>query len=197
MPRPASATSIATVPSSARAPTWTALPVGEYLIAFEIRFVKTRSSASGSASTTGSDGSHSVVMRWVALPWRKMSTVASIAGSIFRGTRQSAGSSPRSIRERSSRSLTIRPRRRASRRMTSASRVTSSGGRRLTARISLNPCSAVSGVRSSCDAMATNADFARSSSSSSRLAVETRSASSDANRRCRETSRAFSRARPR
>src|SRR5713101_879585 len=48
MPRPASATSIATAPPSARPPTRTTLPRGEYLIAFERRFVRMRSSASGS-----------------------------------------------------------------------------------------------------------------------------------------------------
>src|SRR2546427_3212033 len=58
MPRPESATSIATASPSACPPTRTTLSRGEYLIAFEIRFVRMRSSASGSASTGGSDGSH-------------------------------------------------------------------------------------------------------------------------------------------
>src|SRR5262249_33732651 len=72
MPRPASATSIATAPVRARAPTRTALPVGEYLIAFEIRLVRTRSSASGSAATTGSAGSYSLLLRRVEVRRRPL-----------------------------------------------------------------------------------------------------------------------------
>ena len=61
---------------------------------------------------------------------------------------------------------------------------------------SLNPWSAVSGVRSSCEAMATNSDFMRSISTTCRVAAVTFSASSSANRRWRAASRAFSSARP-
>ena len=52
-------------------------------------------------------------------------------------------------------------------------RATSAGANRRVASSSLKPCSAVSGVRSSCEAMATNSDFMRSISTSCRVAAVT------------------------
>src|SRR5438128_1721005 len=160
MPAPRSRTATSTIAPARRAHSRTSLPGGEYFTALETRLVRMRSRASGSASTAGSAGAQSTTIV-SATPRRKRSAVATSAASTATGTRWSVGSRPRSMRERSSRSLTIRPRRAASARMIPAIRRTSSGASERAARISLNPWSAVSGVRSSCEATATKADFAR------------------------------------
>src|SRR2546428_606712 len=172
MPAPRSRTATSTIAPARRAHSRTSLPGGEYFTALETRLVRMRSRASGSASTGGSAGAQSTTIV-SATPRRKRSAVATSAASTATGTRWSVGSRPRSMRERSSRSLTIRPRRAASARMIPAIRRTSSGASERAARISLNPWSAVSGVRSSCEATATKADFARSSSSRRRVALAT------------------------
>src|SRR5438093_1254352 len=191
MPAPWSVTSISIIAPARRARSRTSLSGGEYLTAFPTTLARMRSRASGSASAGGSAGAQSTTIVSTAPP-RKRSAVAVSAPSTATGTRWSVGSRPRSRRERSSRSLTIRPRRAASAPMIPAIRRTSSGASERAARISLNPRSAVSGVRSSCEATATKADFARSSSSRWRVAVATRASSSSANRRARDVSRAFS-----
>src|SRR2546425_278185 len=185
IPAPRSSTSISTIAPAWRAQSRTSLSGGEYFTAFETRLARMRSSASGSASTGGSADAQSSTSVSTA-PRRKRLAVAASAASTTTDVRWSVGARPRSRRERSSRSLTIRPRRAASAPMIPAIRRTSSGASERAARISLNPWSAVSGVRSSCDATATKTDFARSSSSRWRVAFATCRSSSSANRRARD-----------
>jgi len=80
--------------------------------------------------------------------------------------------------------------------MMAPTRAISAGAKRRVASSSLKPCSAVSGVRSSWEAIATKSDFMRSISTTWRVAAVTFSASSSAKRRWRAASRAFSSARP-
>src|SRR5712691_11909542 len=126
MPAPRSRTATSTIAPARRAHSRTSLPGGEYFTALETRLARMRSRASGSASTRGSPGAQSTTIVSAA-PRRKRSAVAASAASTATGTRWSVGSRPRSMRERSSRSLTIRPRRAASARMIPAIRRTSSG----------------------------------------------------------------------
>src|SRR5438445_310444 len=126
-----------------------------------------RSSASGSASTGGSADAQSTTSVSTA-PRRNRLAVAASAASTATGVRWSVGARPPSRRERSSRSLTSRPRRAASAPMIPAIRRTPSGASERAARISLNPWSAVSGVRSSCDATATTTGDALCSASRAR-----------------------------
>ena len=142
---------------------------GQYSCALVIRLTRTWRIRSGSTATAGSPSPTSSSSSWpFASVWLRIvrtASATSVAGSVGTGL---IVSRPASLRARSSRSLRRRTRWRVLSRMISTVSACF-GVRRSRSSISSSakPCTEVSGLRSSCEAVSTNSSFIRSSRSRS------------------------------